>query len=628
MKRSFISILIIILFTTTINAQKKYTQEEVDKFIINPTKRERINEYLDMLKSDNNLMGWPYYYSKLSVLHLGENTLDSCYYYSNKAIESYETSTIKRKEDEEQLARAYYNGGRALRVHYKNYNKSLDYLMNALRVIKKYPKFSKYLKGYILKDISSNHLEMGDNNLALKYLLKTSRDTNYLKNPYNYGPLYNSIGSMYFDFKKIDSAKYFYKKALLDTIIGIKVTSHNYLGNLFYTIKNKDSAFYHYKKSKSIVDVHSEKVSSYSRFTSHVNYSYILLDEGKYDASILLLNKALDSLNAVGKLNKLDRDLKVRNMDYLIKAYEKSGKFEEALAVSKEKSDFLEIFHKEELDEKLRDLNVAYEVKEKDESIEQLETVTEEQQVIIKQRNVITIALGVLLLSILIIGLLFLRQRKLKNKYETANLEQRLLRSQLNPHFVFNALNTVNSLASKNSKNTTPYIAKLSSLIRLILKNSREEFVSLEDELKSIEDYLELQSNFSQKFNYKINIEHTIDQEETYIPPMFIQPFIENSIEHGLRGITDGLVEVNMTINDKSKLIVCKIIDNGIGISKASKFVNTNENKYESFSGKIIQERLKIYSQSLNKKAKYITKELAGGKGTEVNVLLPYVIES
>ncbi|WP_378183684.1 hypothetical protein [Aquimarina sp. SS2-1] len=132
-------------------------------------------------------------------------------------------------------------------------------------------------------------------------------------------------------------------------------------------------------------------------------------------------------------------------------------------------------------------------------------------------------------------------------------------------------------------------------------------------------------SNRRYKFRYTITVADTIDVEEVYVPPMFIQPFVENSIEHGLKGVKDGLIEVNIQMNDDRKLVECKITDNGIGISKASEFKNVN--KPESFSGKIIKERLQIYSKSLRKKASFPIKEVTDGTGTEVNMLLPYLLE-
>lgn len=627
MRNTLLTLILSFFFIASVNAQQKiYSQKEIDSFTIFPTKREKIFEYRDMLLTNENLLGWTYYYAKMSTLHLMEEALDSSYYYANKAIDSYELSSIQREEDEKQLTRAYYNGGRALRVHYKNYNKSLEYLMKALRLINKYPKFSKYLKGYILKDISSNHLEMGDNKLALDYLIQTAKDTNYLKNPNNYGPLYNSIGLMYADLNILDSAGYYYKKAKLDTIIGVRVTSNNNLGDLFNTLGNKDSAFYYYQRAKAITDSVPLKVSEYSRYMSHINYAHILIDDGAYDKSISILNKVLDSINEWNNFNKNDRDLKIRNLNYLIQAYRNSGELQKALTISEQKNSFLTDFHSRELDEKLRDLNIAYEVKEKEDSITKLESITTEQKTIIRQQNIIGVALVILLVAIIGIGVLIIHQRRLRTKYETANLEQRLLRSQLNPHFIFNALQTINILARKESKDTEPYIGKLSSLIRLILKNSREEFVALEDELKSIKDYLELQSNFSQKFKYFIKVDERINQEDIYIPPMFIQPFIENSIEHGIRGVKDGLIEVYINLDTKNTLVCCEIKDNGIGLGKGSKFDQSE--KYESFSGKILQERLQIYARSLNKKAKYTILDNEESPGVKVNISLPYVLDN
>ncbi len=622
-------ILLIFLSIGNLVAQEQiYTQSQIDSFDVYPTTRENILVYKNMLETNENLIGWEYYYAKMSRLYLSEQVYDSCYFYSKKTIDSYNSSEKKRAFDEKKLIVAYYNGARALRLHYKDYSKSLKYLLSCLDLMNKYPNFVVYMRGYVLKEIASNHMEMGDESMALKYLLQVSNDSLYLKNPKNYSPLYNQIGILYFNKNEIDSAKYFYRKALKDTIKNRRVSAHNNLGDLYRSINLIDSCVYHYKLSKEYLSKYSTKgLLLNTKYFAESNYNYVKLHDGKIIESIKGLESLLDTINNFEKFNKEEKTLKLGTLDYLIEAYQKNNQLNNALKVSKRKNDFLEEFHQQVLDENLRDLNIAYEVKEKDKSIQQLETTTEEQSEVIKQRNFISLILGGLLLSMSGIGFLVFRQRRLENKYETANLEQRLLRSQLNPHFVFNALNTVSSLANKKSENTSSYITKLSSLIRLILKNSREEFVSLEDELTSIEDYLELQSNFSQKFKYQIVIKDDIDKEETYIPPMFIQPFIENAIEHGLRGVDDGNINIDIRINETDTLLECKITDNGIGVVKAAEFKSKNGVGYESYSGKILKERLQIYSRSLNKKAKYTIQPLTKEKGTEVNVLLPYVLE-
>ena len=141
---------------------------------------------------------------------------------------------------------------------------------------------------------------------------------------------------------------------------------------------------------------------------------------------------------------------------------------------------------------------------------------------------------------------LFFRKRQTDQKFKLASVEQRLLRSQLNPHFLFNALNSIVSLSTSNSEKTVPYTLKLSSLLRSILKNSREDFVTLAEELRSIEDYLELESNFSERFSYSVRVDDAIDSEILLIPPMFIQPFIENAIKHGFSGAEADRIELSV----------------------------------------------------------------------------------
>ncbi len=622
-------LLIIIPILQVIGQKNIYTQKEIDSFRIFPTNRQNILEYKNMLETDANLIGWTYYYTKMSMLHLRESTYDSCYYYSNKAIESYELADKKVAHEEEKLITAYYNGGRSLRLYYGDYNKAVKYLHNSLDLLDKYPlSIDRIIRGYILKDIASNHYSMGDEKLTIKYLFETEKDANYLKNPLNYGPLYNMIGELYLKKNKVDSAKYFFEKAMLDTIPNSKVSAHNNLGELFKNQNSLNLALRHFRASKEITDAHYDRIEIITRFLSLANYNYILINNKKYKESINNLEALIDSTKTFDKIDRYIKNLRMTISDYLIDVYQKNNQLYRALEISKQKNGFLEKYHQQVLDEKLRELSIAYEVKEKDKSIQHLEETTQGQNLVIQQRTIIALSLAGILFVGFGAGFLIFRQRKLKTKYETANLEQRLLRSQLNPHFVFNALNTVSSLANKKSENTTSYIAKLSSLIRLILKNSREEFVSLSDELKSIEYYLELQSNFSQKFTYQIEIEDEINPEETHIPPMFIQPFIENAIEHGLKDVADGIINIDLKINKIDTLLECKIIDNGIGIAKVLASQRENEVAYESFSGRILKERLQIYSKSLNKKAKYTTRPFTKQRGTEVNISLPYVFDS
>lgn len=166
----------------------------------------------------------------------------------------------------------------------------------------------------------------------------------------------------------------------------------------------------------------------------------------------------------------------------------------------------------------------------------------------------------------------YLKQYKEK-EIEAANLrrltqEMQLstLKSQLNPHFLFNALNSISSLASQSAELTRSSIQKLSHLLRILLKNSESEFYPLEEELEFIKSYLELEYlRFQDKLKYTINVESSISRESE-IPILLLQPLIENSIKHGLKNkLSDA--EIRITISKENNYLKFSIADNGTGFA-------------------------------------------------------------
>ncbi len=253
------------------------------------------------------------------------------------------------------------------------------------------------------------------------------------------------------------------------------------------------------------------------------------------------------------------------------------------------------------------------------------EELEQENVKVSKQRAwLFNVVIGMGVLGVL--GYIVYYQRKLKYQYKASNLEQRLLRSQLNPHFLFNALNSVSGLVQKKSDETIPYISKLGELLRSILENSREEFISLEEELDTIATYLELQSNFSKKFAFDIQVGKDLNKEELLIPPMFLQPFIENAIDHGFKGHEDEKITITVVQKSKDQVLYFSIEDNGIGYS------NTMKNKkhafgHQSLSGTILKERLELYARTFKKKARYVIEDVASNGGTRVHLYLPYLLD-
>ncbi len=194
-------------------------------------------------------------------------------------------------------------------------------------------------------------------------------------------------------------------------------------------------------------------------------------------------------------------------------------------------------------------------------------------------------------------------QKKLQLEKEVVELEQKALRLQMNPHFIFNALNSIQSqIGTDNEQAARYYLAKFSHLMRQILDNSRNTSISLEEEINTLENYLLIEKFCNgDRFDYKITIDDTIEKDYVKIPPMLLQPFIENAIKHGLKYIDNkkGLIEVNFS--EKNNLLECSVIDNGIGRVKAEELNKVSKETYHKSTALLVtQERLDLLKEDEN----------------------------
>ena len=223
----------------------------------------------------------------------------------------------------------------------------------------------------------------------------------------------------------------------------------------------------------------------------------------------------------------------------------------------------------------------------------------------------------VLLSLITVLGILVYRQRKLKFEKQGLQMQQRLLRSQMNPHFTFNTLYAIQNLIKKDPEKSSNYLLKFSRLLRLILENSLNNYVQIGNELESLKKYMDLQLlRFPSKFEYKIVLEGIEEDEFLFIPPMLLQPFVENSIEHGFSSIK-YTGEIIITLSLQNKYIQCIIEDNGIGLRK------TNAQAKRSTSTLLISKFIEKVSQSAIEI--YDKKQLSENQnGVLVKFLIPY----
>lgn len=192
---------------------------------------------------------------------------------------------------------------------------------------------------------------------------------------------------------------------------------------------------------------------------------------------------------------------------------------------------------------------------------------------------------------------------KIQLEKEVVELEQKALRLQMNPHFIFNALNSIQSLiGSNNEQQARYYLAKFSHLMRQILSNSRSQEISLDEEIKTIENYLLIEKFCNgDRFDYQIIVDKNIELDFIKIPPMLIQPFIENSIKHGFKTV-DGNVnrgKIEVSFKEVGEVIECQITDNGIGRQKAAELNKVSMETYHKSTALLVTgERLDLLKQN------------------------------
>jgi two-component sensor histidine kinase len=215
----------------------------------------------------------------------------------------------------------------------------------------------------------------------------------------------------------------------------------------------------------------------------------------------------------------------------------------------------------------------------------------------------------------------FLRQQSLKHKKNILETEQRLNRARMNPHFFFNALTTLQKFALRENDGQAmaSNLSRFSNIMRDTLESTYKEYVTIEQEMDFLNEYLEVQKiRFPQTFSYEVHADENLEIDELQIPAMIIQPFVENSIEHGFVGVDyPGKVTVHFTSENKELLI--QITDNGKGLNTTAK----ENNEHISRASQIIKDRIYLLNIKLKTKAGFSIDNNSTGNGVIVKIHLP-----
>ena len=437
---------------------------------------------------------------------------------------------------------------------------------------------------------------------------------------------YNSIAEVYNATGKHQTALVFFNKALqmnsyMNYPVGLAKSYYN-LAQTYYLMNKLDSAITYVnmclEKAKK-TDVKAE-LANYYILRGKIHHA--LGDEDSAKKDILTGYNLGKNLNLPFSLSDAT--------DMLNKIYASRGAYDKAYHYLKEYKSLQDSINKEANIKKLTRREIQYEFNQKEKQLETekaRELATYEKEVR-KQRIYLFLVVGIAVL-IVIITVFFIKHRNTKAKYQTIALEQKLLRTQMDPHFIFNSLCAIEEyIMESKPREAAHFLSKFAGLMRSIFENSKNEFVSLEDEVKTLKDYLEIQKlRFDTDFNYSIVINPPIDAETYSIPPMLVQPFVENSVQHGLLPKEEkGEIEVVYALNNG--MISIDVKDNGIGYKQSLNIKKHPQKKRRFISSLVTKERIDYLKKTLNRNSRFevIDLEEHGKTGTWVHIEIPYRI--
>ncbi|WP_159442188.1 tetratricopeptide repeat protein [Chitinophaga niabensis] len=486
--------------------------------------------------------------------------------------------------------------GISLRILANIYDDMGDY-DNAFKIVTQaleiYEGGLKNNQNYILSLVQMGNLykNMGDYETAMAYYRKAEGAWPYQDGGYPYRELYHRMGALYAEQGQIAEARECYRKSLSGNIKGKIVRLK--MGDTYLKEKKYDIAFSYYdslyKEAKMLTDINIV-------IGSMLGLGKIYLIRNDLPKALEMVKGSLEQSTIRGaRQNKRDA------YELLSAIYEASGDSKEALE-----------YHKLYLT--LKDSVISEAFKRKLFSSRQ-----EAEAVRLKsQRNMLIASVaGVALLGLFALLGIVLRHRneKLRLKQRASELEMKALRAQMNPHFIFNCLSSINHfILNEEGSKASEYLTRFSKLIRTVLVNAGKTTITLEEELAMLRLYLNMeQLRFREIFEYTIEFEPGLHPSMIFVPSFILQPFCENAIWHGLLH-KDGKGKLNIHFSMKEDILVCIICDNGIGREKAAAFRSAAVEKGASFGNRLSAERLALFNGE-NGDTSFVTEDIVNEKG-------------
>lgn len=539
-----------------------------------------------------------------------------------------EAEEIARKNNNTaQLSRIYNLLGQRFRNR-AQYGTAMTYHQKALDLATQLD--DKVLLAGVYNQIGVVYRRIDDNPMALEMHVKALSLAEEVGDSSIISSAINSIGNVNYNLGRYVSSIEYFRRSLAmsedqNNKLGLAI-NHNNMGESLLKLGQVDSAMTHFFISLDYNYQISSKVGQSICFNS-IGGAYIELNRPhkalEYLEKALHLNEELGDLMQVAishskigetymNMNELDEAEKhlkkgvevakrigilyqiEAGSRLLSKLYERRGNFDGALNYFKTAAAYRDSIINAKNIHHLATQEAIFESERQREKIDQLNQETIRQKAMLdRQRFYLIIAL-ILVVTVSFTIIMIVRQMQLRSRYKNVRHQQRLLRSQMNPHFIFNALSAIQVyILEHDIEKSSRFLTDFARLMRQVLRSSAHDYISLREETEILGYYLELQRlRFSEAFEYQLHVDESLETEKIMVPPMLTQPFIENAIEHGIKPVgNDGQIQVHFK-KDNNRVVV-EVEDNGIGID-ASKEASEKDRGHESMAIKITRERLEM----------------------------------
>jgi len=554
-------------------------------------------------------------YSEIGIVYKNQGKFDLALEYYSKAIDY-----AKQIYDTLWVASCKVNIGNIYKE--KGYlTIALNYYLEALKILERNGNDRRIAVCY--QNIGDIYNKQLDYNKALEYYSRSLTLAKNANDKVRENTCYLNIGYVYANLNEYTMARDFYDMAL--ELYKESGYTHELddcyilIGDSYRLEENYQEAIPYYNKALKISNAEQDQTRHAETL---IKLGNIYKNKNELSKALSLSQQSLEIAEKIGSLGLI-----IEANGTLSEIYEAIGWHQKAFDQFKIFSRLKDSLFNTEKYKAITEMEVKYESEKKEQQLALLEEKNQVQMLELSRRNrfyiVSMVGIGLILLMVYIL----FRNHRLKTRHRAIELEQKLMRSQMNPHFIFNSLIAIQSYIYKNEAvQAGDYLAKFADLIRITLENSRVEFVVLEKELKMLNVYIELQAlRFDNKFDFQIKMDDDIDPSMVMIPPMMAQPFIENAIEHGLRHKKErGKLIIEFKKTQES--ISCLVEDNGIGRAKSLEF--QKKKMHQSMATSITRERLVILSkkarQTFNLEIIDLEDENNIAAGTRVKFNIPY----